>query len=78
MLDDGPVRGPLHGVPIGIKDCFETFDMPTGFGSEIYAGHNTGRDAAIVALMRNAGAVILGKTGPANSSRSGPARPEPP
>ena len=62
VLDDGPVRGPLHGVPIGIKDCFETFDMPTGFGSEIYAGHNTGRDAAIVALMRNAGAVILGKT----------------
>lgn len=62
VLDDGPVRGPLHGVPIGIKDCFETFDMPTGFGSEIYAGHNTGRDAAIITLMRNAGAVILGKT----------------
>ena len=62
VLDDGPVRGPLHGVPIGIKDCFETFDMPTGWGTEFYAGRNTGRDAAIVTLMRNAGAVILGKT----------------
>ena len=61
-LDDGPLRGPLHGLPIGVKDCFETFDMPTGFGSEIYGGNNTGRDAAIVTLMRNAGAVILGKT----------------
>lgn len=61
-LDDGPLRGPLHGLPIGVKDCFETFDMPTGYGSEIYGGNNTGRDAAIVTLMRNAGAVILGKT----------------
>ncbi len=62
ILDAGPVRGALHGVPIGIKDCFETFDMPTSFGSEIYAGNNTGRDAAIIVLLRNAGAVILGKT----------------
>ncbi|MBH60945.1 MAG: hypothetical protein CL569_00530 [Alphaproteobacteria bacterium] len=62
VLDAGPVRGALHGVPIGIKDCFETFDMPTTFGSEIYAGNNTGRDAAIITLLRNAGAVILGKT----------------
>ncbi len=62
VLDGGPPRGPLHGLPVGVKDCFETFDMPTGFGSEIYAGNETGRDAAIVALLRNAGAVILGKT----------------
>ena len=62
LLDAGPVRGALHGVPIGIKDCFETFDMPTSFGSEIYADNNTGRDAAIIVLLRNAGAVVLGKT----------------
>jgi len=62
VLDDGPGCGPLHGVPIGIKDCFETFDMPTGWGTEFYAGRNTGRDAAIITLVRNAGAVILGKT----------------
>jgi Asp-tRNA(Asn)/Glu-tRNA(Gln) amidotransferase A subunit family amidase len=62
VLDSLTTRGPLHGVPVGIKDCFETFDMPTGWGSEIYAGRNTGRDAALVSLLRRAGAVILGKT----------------
>jgi Asp-tRNA(Asn)/Glu-tRNA(Gln) amidotransferase A subunit family amidase len=55
-------RGPLHGVPIGIKDIIETLDMPTGCGSPIYAGHHTGTDAAPVALLRESGAVILGKT----------------
>ena len=62
FLDAAPHRGLLHGVPIGVKDCFETFDMPTGWGVEFYAGRNTGRDAAIVTSMRAAGAVILGKT----------------
>lgn len=54
--------GPLHGVPIGVKDIIETADMPTGMGSPIYEGHRTRNDAACVALMRAAGAVILGKT----------------
>ncbi len=54
--------GPLHGVPIGIKDIFDTADMPTGMGSPIYAGRRPGADAAAVALLRAAGAVILGKT----------------
>jgi Asp-tRNA(Asn)/Glu-tRNA(Gln) amidotransferase A subunit family amidase len=60
--DRAAARGPLHGVPIGIKDIIETADMPTGCGSPIYAGHRTGIDAAPVALLREAGAVILGKT----------------
>lgn len=61
--DAAPDRlGPLHGVPIGVKDIIETADMPTGMGSPIYAGNRTLNDASCVALMRAAGAVILGKT----------------
>ena len=61
-LDRGPVRGPLHGVPIGIKDVIDTADQPTQMGSAIYAGHRPACDAACVALLRAAGAIILGKT----------------
>ena len=61
-LDREPRRGPLHGVPIGIKDIIETFDMPTEMGSPIYRGYRSTADAACVALLRRAGAVILGKT----------------
>jgi amidase len=61
-LDAGPVRGPLHGLPIGVKDIIDTIDMPTGCGSPIYAGHLPVADAACVALARAAGALILGKT----------------
>lgn len=39
VLDAGPRRGPLHGMPVGIKDIIDTADMPTGYGSPIYAGH---------------------------------------
>jgi Asp-tRNA(Asn)/Glu-tRNA(Gln) amidotransferase A subunit family amidase len=61
-LDRGPLRGPLHGVPIGIKDVIDTADQPTQMGSAIYAGHRPACDAACVALLRAAGAIILGKT----------------
>jgi Asp-tRNA(Asn)/Glu-tRNA(Gln) amidotransferase A subunit family amidase len=61
-LDRGPRRGPLHGVPIGVKDIIDTFDMPTEMGSPIYRGHRPPADAACVALLRRAGAIILGKT----------------
>ena len=60
--DGEPPRGPLHGVPIGVKDIFDTADMPTEMGSPIYAGHRPPNDAACVAIARAAGAVILGKT----------------
>ncbi len=59
--DREPRRGPLHGVPIGIKDIFDTWDMPTEYGSAVYAGHRPANDIAAVALLRLAGAVILGK-----------------
>ena len=54
--------GPLHGVPIGVKDVIDTADMPTQMGSPIYAGHRPLADATCVSVLRQAGAVILGKT----------------
>ncbi len=61
--DDSAERsGLLHGVPIAVKDIFNTADMPTGMGSPIYDGNQPRADAASVGLLRAAGAVILGKT----------------
>jgi Asp-tRNA(Asn)/Glu-tRNA(Gln) amidotransferase A subunit family amidase len=59
---DGGALGALHGVPIGIKDIFDTGDMPTELGSPLWAGRTPRRDAAAVARLREAGAVIMGKT----------------
>ena len=61
-LDKEPARGPLHGVPVGIKDIIDTADMPTEHGSPIYRGNQPRADASAVALLRRAGCVILGKT----------------
>ena len=58
----GKATGPLHGVPVGIKDIFDTSDMPTEFGSKLWTGRTPRRDAVAVARLRAAGAVILGKT----------------
>ncbi|WP_089721596.1 amidase [Candidatus Entotheonella palauensis] len=54
--------GPLHGVPFGVKDIIDTYDMPTSYGSPIYQGHQPVLDAACVALSRKAGGVLMGKT----------------
>jgi amidase len=61
-LDREPARRPLHGVPVGIKDIFDTADMPTEYNSPIYRGHRPKWDAACVALLRRGGCVVLGKT----------------
>ena len=61
-LDKQPPRGPLHGIPIGVKDMIDTADMPTQHNSPIYAGHRPAQDAAAVATLRAGGALILGKT----------------
>ncbi len=58
----GRPTGPLHGVPVAIKDVFDTSDYPTEFGSPIWAGRTPREDAVAVARLRAAGAVILGKT----------------
>ena len=59
---EGRVVGPLHGVPIGVKDIIDTADMPTENGSVLHAGRQPARDATVVAMLRAAGAVIMGKT----------------
>lgn len=61
-LDAGPATGPLHGVPITIKDCFATAGLRTTAGTEDMADHVPEQDAVAVARLRAAGAVILGKT----------------
>jgi len=53
--------GPLHGIPVGIKDLFETRDMPTEAGSRLLRGYRPGQDADIVKTLREHGAVFLGK-----------------
>jgi Asp-tRNA(Asn)/Glu-tRNA(Gln) amidotransferase A subunit family amidase len=60
--DPGETLGPLHGVPVGIKDLIDTADQPTSYGSPIHAGHQPSTDAVAVARLRDAGAVVLGKT----------------
>jgi amidase len=59
---DAAKGGVLRGVPVGVKDIIDTHDMPTSYGSPIHAGHRPSADAACVALVREAGAVVLGKT----------------
>ena len=58
----GRATGPLHGVPVGIKDIIDTFDLPTERGTVLCAGRTPSKDATLVAALREAGAVILGKT----------------
>ena len=65
-LDDqrrrGKPLGAFHGIPVGVKDIFDTSDLPTERGSEIYRGRAPEEDSAVVEKLREAGAVILGKT----------------
>src|SRR5690349_21390961 len=58
----GRPLSPIDGMPVGIKDIIETADMPTEQGSPLFAGWRSQKDAANVAALRQAGAVILGKT----------------
>lgn len=61
-LDRGPIRGPLHGIPIGIKDIIDVAGWPTGCGSAIYADRIAVHDAVCIERLRRAGALIMGKT----------------
>jgi Asp-tRNA(Asn)/Glu-tRNA(Gln) amidotransferase A subunit family amidase len=53
---------PLAGVPVGIKDLMDTFDQPTAYGSRLYGSNQPAADAAIVARLRELGALVMGKT----------------
>jgi amidase len=79
-LDRQPVAGPLHGIPVGVKDLMDTADMPTTYGSPIYSGYRPLTDAACVAASRTAGAVIMGKTVTTEfaTHQPGPTRNPPP
>src|SRR5262249_60379923 len=59
---NGDRIGPLHGIPVGIKDIFDTADYPTEYGSTIFAGRRPNADCTVVRQLREAGAVIIGKT----------------
>jgi Asp-tRNA(Asn)/Glu-tRNA(Gln) amidotransferase A subunit family amidase len=60
--DAKEAEGPLHGVPVGLKDIIDVAHMPTGFNSPIYRGYVPMADAACAAMVRKAGGLILGKT----------------
>jgi len=57
-----PWRGPLHGLPVAVKDFIDTADIPTEYGSPIYLGHRPRADAACVAALKGAGGFVFGKT----------------
>jgi Asp-tRNA(Asn)/Glu-tRNA(Gln) amidotransferase A subunit family amidase len=61
-LRRGYDRGPLHGIPIGIKDIFDVFDWPTACGSRLWKDSIARHDAPVVQKLRHAGAVLIGKT----------------
>lgn len=58
----GGTLRPLHGIPVGIKDIIDTQDLPTEYGTGVFAGRRPERDAEVVRRLRAAGAIILGKT----------------
>lgn len=61
-IASGASVGPLAGVPVGVKDIIDTVDFPTENGTPIHSGRRPEHDAAIVAKLKSAGAVLLGKT----------------
>ena len=71
--EDGLTRGPLHGVPVGVKDIFYTKGLRTTMGSPIYRDFVPSQDAAAVGKLREAGATILGKTETTEFALSDPA-----
>lgn len=62
LLDSGSSSGPLYGIPFGVKDIIDTADMPTEHGTPVFHNNRPSRDAACVALLKEAGGVCLGKT----------------
>lgn len=61
MLDANSSDKPLHGIPFGVKDIIDTAEMPTEHGTPVFAGNRPSRDAACVALLKEAGGVCMGK-----------------
>lgn len=66
--------GPLAGLLVGVKDVIDTADLPTGYGSELFSGHQPAADADVVRALRRAGATVLGKTESTEFAMFRPAR----
>ncbi len=62
VCNERPATTPLHGIPVGVKDIIDTADMPTCYGSQVFQGHYPTKDAECIRLLKQAGAVIMGKT----------------
>src|SRR5436309_4828165 len=58
----GRWRGPLHGIPVAVKDIFDVFDWPTAAGSKLWANNVARQDSTVVRRLRDMGAVLVGKT----------------
>lgn len=58
----GDTIGPLHGLPLGVKDLIDAKGLPTTYGSPLFAGNVATKDEAIVGMLRRAGAIVIGKT----------------
>src|SRR5258705_8609781 len=79
-LASGVDRGPLHGVPIAVKDLIDIQGVPTTAASRVRDGHVAAADAPVIARLREAGAVLVGKTKPdevafCTTSGKSPVRP---
>ncbi|QPB24516.1 amidase (plasmid) [Rhizobium sp. 007] len=72
LMEAAKAPGPLAGIPFAAKDVFDTIDCPTAYGTAIYDGHQPARDAAVVALARMRGAVLMGKSVATEFSLFGP------
>ena len=70
----GAAVGPLHGLPVGVKDIFDTRDMPTECGTSLFSARQPNRDAHVVTALREAGAIIMGKTVTTELAMYGPGK----
>src|SRR5262249_50422807 len=76
--DAGLAARPLRGLPVGVKDIIDTVDFPTEYGTPVYKGNQPRADAALVALIRRAGGIVLGKMVTTALAVFNPSRPHTP
>lgn len=72
LLDEGRDLGPLHGIPVALKDIIDTAGLRTTYGSRLYEQHVPGKDACVVERLRAAGAVVIGKVATYEFATVGP------
>ena len=70
----GMPAGKLFGLPVAVKDIFDTYDMPTECGTSLYSGRQPAHDSTVAALLRQAGAIIIGKSVTTELAMYGPGK----